>query len=52
MLEPYEGVLIRDGEREKRPLQFSQYVADEELPSDSLAERNTVYDSGEVSFHA
>ena len=52
MLEPYEGVLIRDGEREKRPLQFSQYVGDEDFPSDSLAERNTVYDSGDVSFHA
>lgn len=51
MFAPHDGVIVRDGEREKRPLQFSQYVFDEEFPTADLASRNTVYDSGDVSFH-
>ncbi|MHC3436925.1 hypothetical protein ACYJ1Y_02235 [Natrialbaceae archaeon A-gly3] len=45
----HEGVLIRESEFEKRPLQFTEYV--EDLPREELHERNRVYDSGAVSFY-
>lgn len=46
----HRGVLIRESEFEKRPLQFTEYV--EELPRSELDERNRVYDSGAVSFYS
>ncbi|MFC7212830.1 hypothetical protein ACFQO4_01885 [Saliphagus sp. GCM10025334] len=45
-----ESILIRDGELERRPLQFTAYV-DEEIPLENLAERNRVYDSGSVTYY-
>lgn len=48
----YDGVVIRDGELERRPLQFTEYVSESDLPRDELRDRNRVYDSGSVSFYA
>ena len=48
-----DGVLIREGELEGRPLQLegSQYVYAEDLPWDELDERNRVHDSGTVTYY-
>lgn len=47
----YDGVLIREGELEDRPLQFAEYVDEESLPEDELADRNRVYDSGTIAVY-
>ncbi len=48
-----DGVLIREGELEQRPLQLegSQYVYAEDVPWDELGERNRVHDSGTVTYY-
>lgn len=52
MFESHDAVLVREGELEDRPLQFSAYVEEADLPREELEERDRVYDSGTVSFHA
>ncbi|WP_157224645.1 hypothetical protein [Natronococcus occultus] len=52
MFDEHDAVLVREDELADRPLQFSAYVDEAELPRESLAERDRVYDSGSVSFHA
>jgi len=51
MFNESRGIVIREGELQDRPLQFSRYVSAEELPRHELRERNRVYDSGSVTFH-
>lgn len=46
-----ESILIRHGELEDRPLQFSTYVSAEDIPREELTDRNKVYDSESVSLH-
>lgn len=48
-----DGVLIREGELEQRPLQLaeSEYVYEDELPWDEFSERNRVYDSNSVVYY-
>ncbi len=48
----YDGVIIREGELTRRPLQFTEYVYSDEFPWEDLNDRNRVYDSGSVSFYA
>lgn len=52
MFDDHDAVLLREGELEDRPLQFSAYVDEAELPREELEDRDRVYDSGSVSFHA
>lgn len=51
--EHLDGLLLRQGELEERPLQFgeSRYVYDDELPWDELDERNRVHDSDAVTYY-
>ncbi|MFU8867309.1 hypothetical protein [Natronococcus sp.] len=51
MFDDHDAVLLREGELEDRPLQFSAYVDEAELPRAELEDRDRVYDSGSVSFH-
>ncbi|WP_207589602.1 hypothetical protein [Halomontanus rarus] len=48
-----DGVLVRTGELEQRPLQLadSTYVYDDELPWGELSDRNLVHDSNEVVYY-
>lgn len=48
----YDGVVVREGELERRPLQFTDYVSESEFPRNDLNDRNRVYDSESVSFYA
>ncbi|SIS03115.1 hypothetical protein [Natronorubrum thiooxidans] len=52
LFDGYDGVIIREGELTRRPLQFTEYVYADELPWEELDDRNRVYDSGSVSFYA
>lgn len=50
----YDGVVIREGEFEKRPVHTDHaypYVFPEEIPWDELEERNRIHDSGSVSYY-
>ncbi|QCS41947.1 hypothetical protein [Natrinema versiforme] len=48
----YDGVVVREGELERRPLQFREYVPESEFPREELNDRHRVYDSGSVSYYA
>ncbi|WP_233710663.1 hypothetical protein [Natronococcus pandeyae] len=52
MFDDHDAVLVREGELENRPLQFTQYVDESDLPRDTLEERDRVYDSGAVAVHS
>jgi hypothetical protein len=52
MFAEHDAVLVREGELEKRPLQFTQYVEDDDLSREELEDRDRVYDSGSMSFYA
>ncbi|MFD1562841.1 hypothetical protein ACFR99_04685 [Haloarchaeobius amylolyticus] len=52
LFEGYDGVIIREGELTRRPLQFTEYVYADEFPWEELDDRDRVYDSGSVSFYA
>lgn len=47
-----ERILIRHGELEDRPLQFTAYVPADDVPHDELAARDRIYDSESVSLYA
>jgi hypothetical protein len=47
----HDAVLVREGELEDRPLQFSVYVEADDLPREPLDDRNRVYDTGSVSLY-
>ncbi|WP_254765000.1 hypothetical protein [Natrinema marinum] len=51
MLSEPDSVLLREGELERRPLQFDRYVYDDDLPRWQLTKRDRVYDSGSVVFY-
>ncbi|MFC4437929.1 MULTISPECIES: hypothetical protein [Natrialbaceae] len=52
MFDDHDAVLVREDELEDRPLQFTQYVDESNLPRDALEDRDRVYDSGSVSLHS
>ncbi|WP_306058662.1 hypothetical protein [Natronococcus wangiae] len=52
MFDDHDVVLIREDELEDRPLQFTRYVEESDLPREELEERDRVYDSGSVSVHS
>ncbi|MDG5761812.1 hypothetical protein QA600_21040 [Natronococcus sp. A-GB1] len=52
MFDDYDAVLLREGELEDRPLQFSAYVDEADLPREGLEDRDRVYDSSSVALHA
>ncbi|MFP8891065.1 hypothetical protein ACLI4U_15045 [Natrialbaceae archaeon A-CW2] len=47
----YDTVLLRHHENEKRPLQFSRYVYEDEISGANLDLRNKPYDSGAVAVY-
>jgi hypothetical protein len=52
MFDDHDAVLVREGELEERPLQFSIYVDADDLPRESLDDRDRVYGSSSVSLYA
>lgn len=52
--EEFDGVVIREGEFEKRPVYITgddQYAPADTIPWDELADRNRVHDAGTVSYY-
>ncbi len=51
LFDEYDTVLLRHHENEKRPLQFSRYVYEDEIVAANLELRNKPYDSGAVAVY-
>ena len=51
LFDEYDTVLLRHHENEKRPLQFSRYVYEDEIAAANLEFRNKPYDSGSVAMY-